>query len=388
MAERWRILTVLTLARAAMGFQFQSVTAVGTDLTGSLDLSHTALGLLIGLYLFPGVALAVPGGWLGQRFGDKRLVLVGLSMMAVGATLSVLGPSWLAMVLGRVLAGGGAVLLNVLLTKMAADWFDSRELPLAMGVLILSWPLGIALAMVTLPGLTILAGWQVSFLVTGVVAALSLVMIWRAYRPARPEQEAPGALRLTLPRIELIMSLLAGLVWTLYNISFITLLSFGPGFLIAGGADVVAAQATVSTVSWLILPALAAAGWVATRINRPDAIIAGGLAVTAGLIFLLPASGGSLALFALIGFLFGLPGPVIMTLPVEAVAPERRGIGMGIYFTCYYLGMTIAGPAGGWLQDTTGSPAAPIWFAGVALALALVPLAIFRALQRRPIVHA
>jgi MFS family permease len=382
MAERWRILAVLTFARTAMGFQFQSVTAAGSDLTSALGLSQAALGLLIGLYLLPGVALAIPGGWLGQRFGDKRLVLLGLSMMVAGAALPALGHDWFLVMTSRVLAGAGAVLLNVLLTKMTADWFESRDLPFAMAVLISSWPLGIALAMVTLPGLTILAGWQVSFLITGGVAALSLVMVWRAYRQAGPYRQAPGALRLTLPRNELIMSLLAGLVWALYNIGFITVLSFGPGFLIAGGADAVAAQATVSTVSWLLLPTIAIAGWIATRIGRSDVILTGGLAITAGLIFLLPESGGSLALFALIGLLFGLPAPVIMTLPVEATAPERRGLGMGVFFTCYYLGMAAAGPVAGWLYDTTGSPAAPIWFAGAVLAMALVPLAVFRMMQR------
>jgi predicted MFS family arabinose efflux permease len=256
-----------------------------------------------------------------------------------------------------------------------------------MGVLILSWPLGIALAMVTLPSVTVLTGWQIPFLATGAVAILCLLLVWRFYRPAGPEHTAPGALRLSLPRTELVMSLLAGLVWSLYNASLISILTFGPTFLVAGGADTVAAQATVSAVSWLILPTLAIAGWGATRLDRPDAILAGGLAITAGLIFLLPYSGGSLMLFAVIGFMFGLPGPVIMTLPVEAVAPERRGIGIGIFFTLNYLGMAVTGPLGGWLHDTTGSPAAPIWFAGVALALALVPLAIFRALQRRPLAH-
>ncbi len=387
MARRWLILATLTLARTAMGFQFQVVTAAGTDLAEALSLSNTALGLLVGLYLLPGVALAIPGGWLGQRFGDKRVVLAGLAMMAAGVALAVMGANWPALVSGRVLSGIGAVLLNVLLTKMVADWFASRDLPFAMGVLILSWPLGIALAMVTLPSVTVLTGWQVPFFATGAVAILCLLLVWRFYRPAGPTHTAPGVLRLSLPRTELVMSLLAGLVWALYNIGFIAILSFGPGFLIAGGADVVAAQATVSAVGWLILPTLAAAGWVAARIDRPDAILAGGLAVTAGLIFLLPQSGGSLMLFAVIGFLFGLPGPAIMTLPVEAVAPERRGIGIGIFFTLNYLGMAVVGPLGGWLQDATGSPAAPIWLAGVALALALVPLAIFRALQRRPIAH-
>ncbi len=71
-----------------------------------------------------------------------------------------------------------------------------------------------------------------------------------------------------------------------------------------------------------------------------------------------------------------------LTLPVEAVAPERRGPGMGIYLACCYLGMTIAGPAGGWQHDTTGSPAAPIWFAGVMLVMVLLRLTILRVLQR------
>jgi MFS family permease len=387
MDRRWLILATLTLARTAMGFQFQVVTATEADLAAALNLSNTALGMLLGLYLLPGVAVAIPGGWLGQRFGDKRVVLVGLTMMAAGAALAVMGANWPALVSGRVLSGVGAVLLNVLLTKMVADWFAPREMPLAMGVLILSWPLGIALAMVTLPSITILTGWQIPFLATGAVAILCLLLVWRVYRPAGPAHTAPGALRLSLPENELVMSLLAGLVWSLYNVGFIAILSFGPGFLIAGGADVVAAQATVSTVGWLILPTLATAGWIAARFNRPNAILAGGLAITAGLIFLLPLSGGSLILFAVIGFMFGLPGPVIMTLPIEAVAPERRGVGIGIFFALNYLGMAVTGPLGGWLHDTTGSPAAPVWFAGVALALALVPLAIFRALQRRSFAH-
>ena len=72
MHERWLILAVLTIARTDMGFQFQSVAAASQHLIGRFDLSFAALGILIGLYLFPGVAVAIPGGLLAQRFGDKR----------------------------------------------------------------------------------------------------------------------------------------------------------------------------------------------------------------------------------------------------------------------------------------------------------------------------
>ena len=68
MHERWLILAVLTIARTDMGFQFQSVAAASQHLIGRFDLSFAALGILIGLYLFPGVAVAIPGGLLAQRF--------------------------------------------------------------------------------------------------------------------------------------------------------------------------------------------------------------------------------------------------------------------------------------------------------------------------------
>jgi len=176
---------------------------------------------------------------------------------------------------------------------------------------------------------------------------------------------------------------LVGLVWALYNVGLIGLLSFGPAFMIAGGSDPIAAQATVSAVSWLILPTLAVAGWTTVRTGRPDLILVLGVVATAALILLLPFAGGSVLLFGAIGFMFGIPGPVIVTLPVRAVSAARRGIGFGIFYALNYSGMAVTGPIGGWLLDTTGSATAPIWFSGLALLTSLVPLGMFHLMSRR-----
>lgn len=385
MERRWLILAVLTLARTAMGFQFQAVTAAGIDLTAAFGLSNAGLGLLVGLYLLPGIAVAIPGGWLGQRFGDKRVVLAGLAMMAAGAVLCTLVESWPAMTAGRTLSGLGAVVLNVLLAKMTADWFEAHDLTFAMGILVTSWPLGIALAMVTLPGIALAAGWQAVFLVTAAVAVLCFGLVWRVYRPVAAAAPRPGLPSVTLSRRELVLSALAGAVWALYNIGFIVLLAFGPAFLTAEGSSEIAAQATASAIGWLIMPTIAAGGWIAARLGRPAFLLVGGLAVTAGLVFLLPPTGGPLALFALIGLMIGFPAPVIMALLVQAAAPERRAVAAGVFFTCYYLGMAVGSPAAGWTRDVTGDPAAPIWFAGGFLLVTLVPFALFRRLTARPV---
>jgi len=37
----------------------------------TLAIDFALLGTLIGSWMLPGIAVAIPGGWLGQRFGEK-----------------------------------------------------------------------------------------------------------------------------------------------------------------------------------------------------------------------------------------------------------------------------------------------------------------------------
>ena len=86
--NRWLILAVLFLARTAMGFQFQSVATLSPFLVADLSIDYTQLGLLIGLYLLPGIVIAYPGGLLGQRFGDKNVAILGMTLMVIGGGLT------------------------------------------------------------------------------------------------------------------------------------------------------------------------------------------------------------------------------------------------------------------------------------------------------------
>ena len=110
-----------------MAFQFQSIAAVAPLIGDGLALDKTQLGWLIGLYLLPGGAFALPGGLLGRRFGDKRLVLVGLALMAIGGAWLSVAESFAAANAARFTSGIGAVILNVLMTKMVTDLFAGRE---------------------------------------------------------------------------------------------------------------------------------------------------------------------------------------------------------------------------------------------------------------------
>ena len=82
MHNRWGILAVLFVVRATMAFQFQSVAAVAPLLGSEFGASLADIGVLIGLYFAPGVALALPGGAIGQKFGDRKVALGALLLEA------------------------------------------------------------------------------------------------------------------------------------------------------------------------------------------------------------------------------------------------------------------------------------------------------------------
>jgi predicted MFS family arabinose efflux permease len=156
--SRWLMLALLFWLRAAMGFQFQSVASIGGPLAAEFGISASALGALIGLYILPGFVVALPSGALASRLPDRATASAGLIVMAAGSIVMALAPSYAMLCAGRLLAGIGYALYTLVITKMVADWFTGREMFTAMGVMLASWPCGIALGLAVQPALAVAAG--------------------------------------------------------------------------------------------------------------------------------------------------------------------------------------------------------------------------------------
>src|SRR6201996_7385476 len=164
-----------------MAFQFQSVAAVAPLLGDTLGVSLADIGWLIGLYFAPGLALALPGGAIGKRFGDRPTVMASLLLMLVGELAMALSPSWPVQIAGRLVSGAGGVMFNVQMTKMVADWFAGREIATAMAIFVNSWPAGVALSLLTLPSIGISYGINAVdlFVAALVVIGIALAMTYR-----------------------------------------------------------------------------------------------------------------------------------------------------------------------------------------------------------------
>jgi predicted MFS family arabinose efflux permease len=383
-AERWLVLGVLFLARTAMGFQFQAVAALSSFVIADFKIDYTQLGLLIGLYLFPGVIFAYPGGLLGQYFGDKRIAVLGMALMVAGGLMTA-SDEYAAVLTGRLISGTGAVLLNVLLTKMATDWFAGREIGTALAILVSSWPIGIGISLIALPSVAAQASAGIAFASTAAVATLVMALFMAIYYvppsavkpPPSHEKEHPYL----SPR-EFGLVSLAGSIWMLFNVGYILVVSFGPTFLMTKGLSQWDAGFMISVVSWMAIITIPLGGVLIDRAGRATTLMILSLAAFGIGAMLLPTV-PSLTLITLMGAAVGLPAGAIMVLPGEVLRPHVRAVGMGVFFTWYYAGMTLLTPVAGILRDASEAPGAPLLFAGTLALLAIAMLVLLRQMQQR-----
>lgn len=382
MALRWRVLALLFLVRTTMAFQFQAVGALSPAFQQDFGVGIADIGLLIGLFFAPGMVLAVPGGALGRRFGAKRIVLLGLALMTGGGILMAMSDLWAGQIAGRLIAGVGGILLNVMMTKMVADWFLGKEISFSLAVFVMSWPIGIAVALIVLPMIGLTYGLTMTLALVAGMAGAGLIGMALLYRspPGAAEAEGQGAGGGQVRGALLGAVVVAGAIWGIYNGALSVVFSFGPDLFMARGLSAAAAGSTTSIILWLLAGMGSFAGFLVDWSGRRYLILVGGNLSFA--LFVLIGSWTDQVLLNVIamGAVSGVAVGAMLSLPALVLPTEARALGMGIFFSVFYLFQMVGPMAAGWLGDLAGDVAATFVFAAAMLVVSVAILPVYHAL--------
>lgn len=372
---RWRILGLLFLARVGLGFQFQTVASVGDDLVVAFGLRYADIGFLIGLFMAPGLFLAIPAGYWGRYVSDRIMVVFGLSALAAGGAASSLATESWAIGMGRVFAGAGFLFTTLYFTKMVADWFEGREIATAMSILVMSWPFGIAMGQVGHAWLAQTYGWQAPFQAASIYCVIAALGIYLLYRPPHDLPDATGGTGISLTRQEWRLILCAAAAWGVFNAAYVTYLAFAPKVIESHGQTAITAAGIISVGSWIMIFSGAACGQIVDRIGGRNIVLAVCMGGAVAALLLLGLSGAGVGASVLFGLIGMAPAGVIMAMAGQAMRPQVRAFGMGVFFTVYYAIMWITPPVAGAILDATGNPQGPLFLA-MTLFAAVVPLGI------------
>jgi predicted MFS family arabinose efflux permease len=380
--KRWLMLIVLFLVRLAMGYQFQSVASVAAHLVDQLGLSFVEIGTLIGLFLLPGIVIAIPSGSLTKAVSNKNLLMIGAVTMIVGALLMAAADTPRALFIGRLVTGVGGTIFNVILTKMVTEWFVGNEIVTALAVMLTAWPIGISLGLLTQGLIADTYGWPWAFYATAALAFFSLVLIALLYRDPAVDAAAAQPLTFWLPARQFAHIAVVSVGWALFNASLIIVVSFAPDILSSYGYSSNRARSTVSLAMWATLISIPLGGRVLEVFGWITLSIVATLSAASLLMVGIAYGIAPEFLCIAFGLTAGIPAGALVALTSEAVTPQNRGPGLGIYYTGYYIGMTVAPPLAGWSRDVTASTAAPVLLGAAMMVCVVLSVLTLRLLQQ------
>lgn len=345
-----------------------------------LGLSYTRAGVVAGAFFWAYVAMQVPAGLLGDRFGHRRVLVLGLVGGALATALCGAAGSLATLVVARMLtgAGQGSLFSNDRAIVVGVTPPERRGLGLGLSF---SGP-GIGLTLGLLLGglLAQWLSWRVAlwlFAVGPLVAALAIVR-WVPAPPPAAGTGGSGARLLAVvatPRLWL----LGGAGACGIYVQFV-LATWAPLFFRdAGVEDLGLAGAYASLQGPAAVAGLVAGGWLNDRARRrglADPVVMAGAQATLALAMVVLAAvvasrsplALAVALFVAAFFCWAMWAPVYAMLPA-LVSPASLGTGFGLLNSVAFLGAIAGPPATGWIRDAAGS------FTGGCLLAALVALA-------------
>lgn len=370
-SRRWLVLVASVFSFFAIGATFFVVPPLIPELVARFHLSNLQVGLLMGAIAFPAVVLAVPVGLAVDRLPPRRAGSLGLLLMLAGAASFALAPSFAVLFAGRLVFGIGGLVVNLLLARILTEAFAGREVALAMGIFMATYPASMIAVYSLQPVLLEWLGWRGELLLLAGLVALALPLFLVAV-PAvggrRGESAGrPVSLRVNRPLVALALG------WMLFFGVHVSVLTFGPQW--AGGEA--PALLVVTLVMWVAMVGSPVVGVLIDRSTGPARWLVGGHVVQAAVVAgmaagLLPAVPAMLG----VGVAAALLPTAAYALPGLLVEPERVGFAFGFITVFSNLG-TILGPAAaGALLDATGSFAL-VWTVCAAAAALAILVALF-----------
>jgi MFS family permease len=295
----------------------------------AFGVTFSAVQWVVLSYLITMTALAVYAGRLGDRFGKRRLLFIGLALFALSSALCAVTPNLPLLLAGRALQGASGALLNALSLALVVDVVGSGRAGGGVGFVSSASAFGTMVGPTVGAFVIAAAGWRAIFAINVPLAACVYFAV-RATTPdspAKPLQQRSATIATRFPPAliaSLAMNVLVSgvMISTLVLAPFVLSRSFG---LSLHNVGLVMGMGPLMTVVAAMI-----AGRLADRINGRLVAIAGLAFFTLGAVGLATLRtdigiGAYLIPVALIGFGYGTFQTSNNSVILAECEPGRRG---------------------------------------------------------------
>ena len=352
-------------------------------LSREMELSHAQAGMIESAYLVGYILVKVPLGYLANKLGAKRILLIGMIGYGTASALFIFASSYPAVLILRFLVGFFQGIHLPVANALLSERFGSKQ-GRAIGFhesgpnvgTTIAYPLAVTMASAL--------SWRWAFLLLSVPAFLLAAAVFSILKdePFGGQRQSDSAIESNHGLRDYTRVLLPmALAISLYNICLIALLTFTPSYLVEFRGISLASAGLIS----MVLPAAGfvakvGSGFAAERVGSRNAIC-GAAALTGVSIILLTMLEGDLPLalnFVLMGLVLYAFSPIVYSSVTSALPSRLKAAGLSAVTIVGNLVGAISAAMVGSLIDAQGYNSAFLIIAGTVF---LVTFMIFTAMR-------
>lgn len=194
--------TVFFLMYVAFCISYLDRTAINIALSSigkEFQLSPSVMGAVLSTFFISYSLMQLPGGWLADKFGSKKVIVVSLFFWSLFTMTTGLAWSLASLIAIRFLFGIGEGAFPCSCIKGLAEYFPKTERAKTVSAMMSSNYVGSAIAPMLVAPLLIYCGWRNMFYAIGLVGILFVVVYYFLVHQklANREQDAPGETKLS-----------------------------------------------------------------------------------------------------------------------------------------------------------------------------------------------
>lgn len=148
------------------------------SITKDLQLSASSTGILLSSFFAGYAIMQMPGGWLSDKFGPRKVLLIAVISWSIFTGLTGAAWSLASMVLIRFLFGIGEGGFQPSASKIISLTFPKAERARAMSVMLSSGGIITLFIPIASAALLTTIGWRTTFVIMGVLGAIITALYW------------------------------------------------------------------------------------------------------------------------------------------------------------------------------------------------------------------
>ncbi|WP_367111451.1 CynX/NimT family MFS transporter [uncultured Psychrobacter sp.] len=383
----WLAVSMVVTAGIIAALQVGKVIVSVPLLRADLGLSLSAAGWVLSIFSVLGVLGGIPTGAAVSRFGDRRILLLGLVAIVIGSLAGGFASDYSVLLVTRVVEGLGFLLIIIAAPDLLRRIVAPHEQDRAFAIWSCFMPAGMALALLVGP---FLVGWRSLWFANALLAAFVIIAVMRYVSQGMIMQDKwswSGLSRDTMQTLKADGPLLLAATFALYTLLFFALFSFLP-VLLEERMGVSAALASVLTaaaiganiIGNLAAGALRERGVAQWKIISVASIVMGvtGLGVFLPILPNLAVFGACVAFSAFGGL---IPAIVMGGIPTLTPSDKLAPVSFGLVMQGNNLGQLIGPVAIGGVVGAMGWNAVAVFIAGGGVVVVLLALALRRSFQ-------